>query len=96
MAPSDKFLLILLLAAIAVVAPYVPPAEASAAEPKTAAPSPADGVVLHPEAEYSIPDMPVPALLPCPPLFPKIPLIPCHNVPAAAAEVTECDRRWRS
>jgi hypothetical protein len=88
MAPSDKFLLILLLAAIAVVAPYVPPAEASAAEPKAAAPSPANGVVLHPEAEYDIPYLPVPALLPCPPLFPKIPLIP-------ATMYRRRRRRWR-
>lgn len=27
-----------------------------------------------------LPDLPLPRILPCPPAFPKIPLIPCHNV----------------
>lgn len=91
MAPPSKCFLILLLVAFTKIANTA----AIRAEPSATAavPSPANGVVLHPEAEYSIPDLPVPALLPCPPLFPKIPLIPCHKVPPPPPpppEVTEC------
>ncbi|CAO2162689.1 unnamed protein product [Urochloa humidicola] len=37
---------------------------------------------------FRLPDLPLPAILPCPPDFPiKIPFIPCYNV---TAPVTEC------
>ncbi|CAN6203792.1 unnamed protein product [Urochloa humidicola] len=38
-----------------------------------------------------IPDLPVPAIIPCPPAFPiKIPFIPCHNVTPPPPPITEC------
>ncbi|CAN6210060.1 unnamed protein product [Urochloa humidicola] len=41
---------------------------------------------------HHLPDLPVPAIIPCPPSFPiKIPFIPCHNVtPAPPPPITEC------
>ncbi|KAF8690881.1 hypothetical protein HU200_041285 [Digitaria exilis] len=92
MAPSNKYFLILLLVAFAVIAPNLPPSSATRA--KAPAPS-ANAKVLHPEAEFSIPDLPIPALLPCPPLFPKIPLISCYKAPSPpppppSPEVKEC------
>ncbi|CAL5090206.1 unnamed protein product [Urochloa decumbens] len=94
MAPSNNRFLILLLAAIAVAAANLPPSAAiraeAEAEPTAAAPSPANGDVLHPAAEFTIPDLPIPALLPCPPLFPKIPLIPCYKEPSPPPEIKEC------
>ncbi|CAN6203787.1 unnamed protein product [Urochloa humidicola] len=97
MAPSSNCFLILLLAAIAVAAANLPPSSAAATmtlaehTAAAAAPSPANGEVLHPEAEFSIPDLPIPAILPCPPLFPKIPLIPCYESPSPPPpEVKEC------
>ncbi|CAL5080086.1 unnamed protein product [Urochloa decumbens] len=89
MAPSNnRFLILLLTATIAVVAPNLPPSAAIRAAAAAAAPSPANGEVL--EAEFSIPDLPIPALLPCPPLFPKIPLIPCYKEPSPPPEIKEC------
>ncbi|CAL5001057.1 unnamed protein product [Urochloa decumbens] len=42
------------------------------------------GDIIH----FRLPDLPLPAILPCPPDFPiKIPFIPCHNV---TKPVTEC------
>lgn len=89
MAPSNKCSLILLLVGFSVVTPNL---AAIRAEGTATAPSPANIEVLHPEAEFSIPDLPIPALLPCPPLFPKIPLIPCYKTPSPPPppEVTEC------
>nr|CAB3452803.1 unnamed protein product [Digitaria exilis] len=91
MAPSNKQFLILLFVSFAVIAPNLPPLSATGAE----APAPsANAKVLHPEAEFSIPDLPIPALLPCPPLFPRIPLIPCYKAPSPppppSPEVKEC------
>ncbi|CAN6166055.1 unnamed protein product [Urochloa humidicola] len=89
MAPSNYRLLILFLAAIAVAAPNLPPSAAI----RAAAPSPASGKVLHPAGGFTIPDLPIPTLLPCPPLFPKIPLIPCYKTsspPPQPEEIKEC------
>ncbi|CAO2211555.1 unnamed protein product [Urochloa humidicola] len=42
------------------------------------------GDIIH----FRLPDLPLPAILPCPPDFPiKIPFLPCHNV---TKPVTEC------
>ncbi|CAL5065661.1 unnamed protein product [Urochloa decumbens] len=96
MAPSNnRFLILLLAAIITMAAPNLPTSSAAiraeaAAEHTAAAPSPANGEVLHPEAKFSIPDLPIPALLPCPPLFPKIPLIPCYKEPSPPPEIKEC------
>jgi hypothetical protein len=86
MAPSSNYTLIALLVAFAVVAPSLLHQSAAArdggAAKAAAAPAPsANGeVVLHPTASYEIPDLPLPRIIPCPPLFPKIPFIPCYNV----------------
>nr|CAB3452805.1 unnamed protein product [Digitaria exilis] len=85
-------LLALLVAFAAVVAPSI------AARPNAAAAAPAPSSssdeVLHPTSLFDdighligeIPDLPLPRILPCPPAFPKIPLIPCGK----PSEVTEC------
>ncbi|CAN6180003.1 unnamed protein product [Urochloa humidicola] len=87
MAPSNYRFLILLLAPIAMAAAAnLPPSAAI----RAAAPSPASGKVLHPADGFTIPDLPIPALLPCPPLFPKIPLIPCYKAPSPPPEIKEC------
>ncbi|CAN6171891.1 unnamed protein product [Urochloa humidicola] len=87
MAPSNNSFLILLLGAIAMAAAAnLPPSAAI----RAAAPSPASGKVLHPADGFTIPDLPIPALLPCPPLFPKIPLIPCYKTPSPPPEIKEC------
>ncbi|KAG0542810.1 hypothetical protein BDA96_02G136000 [Sorghum bicolor] len=87
MAPSSNYTLIALLVAFAVVAPSLQHQSAAARDGGVAklvtAPAPsANGevVVLHPTASYEIPDLPLPRIIPCPPLFPKIPFIPCYNV----------------
>ena len=92
--PPNKCFLILFLVPFAMVATMA--AIGTEASATAAAPSPANGVVLHPEAEYSIPDLPVPALLHCPPLFPKIPLIPCYNVTPPPTDPRECRSSLRS
>ncbi|CAN6203789.1 unnamed protein product [Urochloa humidicola] len=45
------------------------------------------GGIIH----FRLPDLPVPAILPCPPAFPiKIPFIPCRNETPSQPPVAEC------
>ncbi|CAN6166059.1 unnamed protein product [Urochloa humidicola] len=106
MAPYSNFTLLVLLVAVAVVAPILPPSAAArdggaakdAASPASsasgeAAAQPMDmiddivGSIIH----FRLPDLPLPAILPCPPAFPiKIPFIPCRNVTPSRPPVAEC------
>lgn len=86
MASSNKHTLIALLVVFAVVAPSLPPSAAArdgGAAKAAAAPAPsASGKAVHPMDlfDYLIHfDLPLPQILPCPPVFPKIPFIPCYN-----------------
>ncbi|EER96337.1 uncharacterized protein LOC8059772 [Sorghum bicolor] len=96
MAPSSKYTLIALLVAFAIIAPSLLHQSAAVRDggaTKAPAPSSANGeVVLHPTATYEIPDLPLPAIIPCPPAFPKIPFIPCYNEtpPAPPPRPMEC------
>nr|CAB3456513.1 unnamed protein product [Digitaria exilis] len=98
MAPSRCHIMISFLVAVAVILPSLHPStvagaegEANKADAAAAAPSP-DGEVLHPTGRnLNIPDLPLPRILPCPPWFPKIPLIPCYNVtPPPPPQPREC------
>ncbi|CAN6203790.1 unnamed protein product [Urochloa humidicola] len=104
MSPSSIYMLLI---AFVVVAPCIPTSAASrdgGAAKDAAAPAPsASGESLHPMdliddiirgiVHFHLPDLPVPAILPCPPAFPiKIPLIPCYNYTPQPQPppVTEC------
>nr|XP_034578860.1 uncharacterized protein LOC117842498 [Setaria viridis]TKW31852.1 hypothetical protein SEVIR_2G133000v2 [Setaria viridis] len=99
---DDRRILISLLVAFAVAVPSLRPSaatgvEGSAKAAAAAAPSP-HGEVLQP-AGFNIPDLPLPRILPCPPWFPKIPLIPCFNVtlpPPPPTDPRECRSSLRS
>ncbi|CAN6197704.1 unnamed protein product [Urochloa humidicola] len=102
MTTSNTCILISLLVAFAVALPslFHPSAAAARAEGSdtAAAPSP-DGGALHKPAGLDIPDLPLPRILPCPPWFPKIPLIPCFNVtppPPPPTDPRECRSSLRS
>ena len=100
MAPSDKRVQISLLVVVfAVVVPGPRPSAATrvGGPAKAAAPSPNGEALLQP-AGLSVPDLPLPRILPCPPWFPKIPLIPCYNVtpPPPATAPWECRSSLRS
>ncbi|CAO2184347.1 unnamed protein product [Urochloa humidicola] len=68
-------------------------AAAAAPAPSAAALHPMDlfddiNEIIEDIFHFRLPDLPLPAILPCPPDFPiKIPFIPCYNV---TAPVTEC------
>ncbi|TKW31854.1 hypothetical protein SEVIR_2G133200v4 [Setaria viridis] len=90
MASSNKHTLIALLVVFAVVAPSLPPSAAArdgGAAKAAAAPAPsASGKAVHPMDLFDDLihdlihfDLPLPQILPCPPVFPKIPFIPCYN-----------------
>ncbi|CAN6166060.1 unnamed protein product [Urochloa humidicola] len=104
MASSSTFMLICMLVAFAVVAPGLPPSAAArdgGAAKDVASPAPStsgEAADVHPmgviddivRAIVDLPDLPLPAILPCPPAFPKIPLLPCYNNTPLRPPVTEC------
>ncbi|CAN6166058.1 unnamed protein product [Urochloa humidicola] len=103
MTTSNTRILISLLVAFAVALPSLFHPSAAAARTDgsatAAAPSPGGEAHLQP-AGLNIPDLPLPRILPCPPWFPKIPLIPCFNVtpppPPPPTDPRECRSSLRS
>ncbi|CAN6203788.1 unnamed protein product [Urochloa humidicola] len=99
---NTPILTISLLVAIAVALPSLHPsaaaatrAEGSATTTAAAAAAPSPGEEVAP-AGLNIPDLPLPRILPCPPWFPKIPLIPCFNVTPPAPPPPTNPRECRS
>ncbi|CAN6171895.1 unnamed protein product [Urochloa humidicola] len=82
MTTSNTRILITLLIAFAVALPslFHPSAAAARAEGSATAAAPSPSRESLQPAGLNIPDLPLPRILPCPPWFPKIPLIPCFNV----------------
>ncbi|CAL5065656.1 unnamed protein product [Urochloa decumbens] len=102
MAPSSTFMLLI---AFAVVAASLPPSAAArdggaAKDAAAPAPSASGEAAVHPMGliddivggiiHFHLPDLPLPAIIPCPPAFPKIPLIPCYNNTPPRPPITEC------
>ncbi|CAL5075614.1 unnamed protein product [Urochloa decumbens] len=95
MSTSNTQTLITFLVATAVALPSLfHPAAAAAA------PSPGAEDQQRQPAGLDIPDLPLPRILPCPPWFPKIPLIPCFNLtptpPPPPTNPRECRSSLRS
>ncbi|CAL5080089.1 unnamed protein product [Urochloa decumbens] len=106
MSPSSISMLITLLVVFVVVAPRLPASAAArdggaAKDAMAPAPSASSEAAAHPMGliddiiggivHFHIPDLPLPAIIPCPPAFPiKIPLIPCYNYTSPRPPVTEC------
>ncbi|CAL5080087.1 unnamed protein product [Urochloa decumbens] len=107
MSTSNTHILISFLVAFAMALPslFHPSAAAAGAEGSAtaaaAAPSPgAEDQKRQPAGRLEIPDLPLPRILPCPPWFPKIPLIPCFNLtptpPPPPPNPRECRSSLRS